>query len=341
MYKVLHYQVYQSGAVGMVNCLMSIENALIIAKLTDRNKIIFYCPSALFNSTTNKTVFDLYDIHYNYELVRSDLIDNSIESLPYNFHNTCIYYKESPCDKFLNGRNKLINIDKYKELQSFRTLNTNTLSFYSYLFYIKDVELLKSLQAFIRNSVVPKQKYLTEAHNILKDIQSIYGEFNSIAVRRGDYIYVNDTNNKHVTTEDFYLDDLDRSKFLIIHSDETDVKYFEKIGFSNYWCIDKSLTNEDVVEKGLISLIIASYSTIFIGTLFSTYTSYIQRYRMYNFKNEKFQFLYSQRPDLILDKGRIQKQTNHYSWNLLPNSVKDMAFWIAEYEECYKTNTVC
>lgn len=325
----------------MANCLMSIENALIIAKLTNRDKIVFYCPEALFNSTTGKTIFDLYDVHYNYELVRSDLIDDSIESLPYDLHNTCIYYKEYPNDKFLNGRNKLIDINNYKELESFRTLDRNTLSFYSYLFYIKDTELLKELHEFIRNTLVPKQKYLNQAHNILKDINSIHGEFNAIAVRRGDYLYTSDTNNKNITSNNFYLDDLDRNKFLLILTDETDLSYFDNIGFTNYWCIHKSFTHEDVVETGLVSLIIASYSTIFIGTLFSTYTSYIQRYRMYNFKDEKFQFLYSQREDLILNKGQILKQSNYYSWNLLPNSLKDMAFWISEYEECYKIKTTC
>ena len=333
--KILHYQIYQNGAVGLCNILMSVENALIIAKLTNRNKIIFYCPKALFNSTTGKTLFDLYDVHFNYELVRSDLIDDSIESLPYNFHTTCIYYKEYPTDAFLNGRTQIMDISNYIEKESFRTINNDTLSFYSYLFYIKDVELLKEIHEFIRRTVVPKQQYLSQAHNILKDIIDVYGEFNSIAVRRGDYMYINDTNNKYVQVEDFYLDDLAKNVFLLIHTDETDVSYFKTIGIDNYWCIQQSLTNEDVVEKGLISLIIASYSTTFIGTLLSTYTSYIQRYRMYNFKNEQFKFLYSQRQDLILEKGMIPK--GEYSWSNLPDSLRNIAFWISEYKESYKT----
>ena len=335
--KILHYQIYERGAVGMANILMSVENALIIAKLTNRDKIVFYCSQSLYNSTTGKTLFNLYDIHYNYELVKSDLIDNSIESLSSDFHNSCIYYNDYPDNNFLNGRDRLINLAEYENKTEFRTLNTNTLSFYSYLFYIKDQNLLSNIQEFIRTAVVPKRHYLYQANIILKDIISKYGEFNSIAVRRGDYLYVDGTNNNNTTPQEFNLNSIDKSKFLLIHTDETNVQYFETIGFSNYCCIDNRIANQDPVEKGLISLIIASYSTNFIGTLFSTFTSYIQRYRMYNFKQEKFKFLYSQREDLILYNGEIQKTNNTYSWNQLPNSLKDMAFWVCEYQESYKT----
>lgn len=335
--KVLHYQIYERGNVGNSNVLMSVENALIIAKLTNRNKIVFYCSQSLYNSTTGKTLFDLYNIHYNYELVRGDLIDNSIESLPSDFHNSCYYYNDYPDVNFLNGRDRVVDLAEYEGRTEFRTLNTNTLSFYSYLFYIKERELLRDLQEFIRTTVVPKRQYLEQAHTILKDIISEYGEFNSIAVRRGDYLYVNGTNNKYINPDTFYLDSLDKNKFLLIHTDETDVSYFKTIGFSNYCCIDSKILNEDPVEKGLISLIIASYSANFIGTLFSTFTSYIQRYRMYNFREEKFKFLYSQRDDLMLRNGEIQKTNNTYSWNQLPYSLKDIAFWICEYQECYKT----
>jgi len=52
--KILHYDIYQAQAVGMSNVVMSVENALIIAFLTKRDKIVFYGNNNLFLSNSKK-----------------------------------------------------------------------------------------------------------------------------------------------------------------------------------------------------------------------------------------------------------------------------------------------
>ena len=47
---ILHYNLYQDGNIGMSNLMTSVENALVIAYLTKRNKIIFYGNKYLYNS---------------------------------------------------------------------------------------------------------------------------------------------------------------------------------------------------------------------------------------------------------------------------------------------------
>lgn len=338
--KTLHYQVYQNGNVGMCNILMSIENALLIAKLTNRDKIIFYCNHHIFNSENKLTIFDVYNINYNYEVSKLD-VDESITSLQYDFHSGCIYNNDTPTKDFLNGRTNIININDYKQLEEFRTLNSSTLAYYSYLFYLSNHNERKVLQDWLKETLKPKDVYINQANQIVKSVKEIYKGFNSIHVRRGDYLYTQNTKNKDVNVIDFNLT-FPKDELLIINTDEKDETYFKDLDYPNVWFIDKSLTG-DTVEKGIISMLVSSHSNDFVGSMFSTFTGYIQRYRMYNGLKEDFKYLYSQRDNLKLVNNRIPEDSfgeNTWNRNKLPDDLKQIAFWFREWQESYYQNSL-
>lgn len=333
--KILHYNIYEEGRVGMSNILMSIENALLIAKLTDRDKIVFYCPKNIFNSK-DKKIFDLYDIDFEYEISLTS-IDESIVSLEHGLHNLCIYTDEYPTKNFLNGRTNVLNINDYTKYQEFRTKNNETLGFYSYLFYFSDNNKRKVLQDWLKNTLKPKQRYLDYAKDIVNQIRSVYGTYSSIHVRRGDYLFTSNR-NKDIQCQDLDLSNLNNNNLLIIHSDESS-DYFSclKDKYKNIWYIDNTLSG-DTVEKGLVSLLVASYSDDFIGTMFSTFTSYIQRYRMYNGLTEDFKFLYSQKEDVLLYNNRFKESSfGENTWNRITinDSLRQICFWFREWQESY------
>ena len=309
----------------MCNVLMSVENALIIAKLTNKEKIVFYLSSPLFNSTLS--IFDLFDIDFNYS-VSNNIIDENITSIPINFHNTCLYYKHKPTDSFLNGRTKMFDLSELEQEENIRTLSNDTLSFYSYLFYIKDNILLKELQDFIKNTIKPKSKYLTKAKDIVSGLEVNYGSFDSIHVRRGDYLSLDYNNNIDIKDLDLSFDNA--SPITVIHSDELG----DIFDLPNTYHLDKDLLGYDNAEKGLISLLVASYSKNFKGTLLSTFTSYIQRYRKYNNLKEDFIYLYKQK-----DEDFKEQSFGEYKWNRVNNGVfKDSCFWYREWDNCYYNN---
>ena len=104
--KVLHYDLYQNQKVGMSNVVMSVENALIIAFLTRREKIIFYGNELLFNSQ-NKQIQDLYSILFDVEFKQA-FEKPIVDTLPTNFYDTVFYYENEPNADFINKRNDKI-----------------------------------------------------------------------------------------------------------------------------------------------------------------------------------------------------------------------------------------
>lgn len=323
----MNYHIYENGHVGMCNVLMSAENALILALLSNQN-INFIHQGYLFNSEKKLTLFDLYDVNYN--VVHNTYIQTE-SVLPYDLHDTVIYKGEFPNEDFINGRNKLINL---KDYNTFSTKNSDTLGFYSYLFYLQNSG---EVHSFIKNVIKPKRKYEKIALDILKELPS----FNCINVRRGDYLYIPNNRNNEIETKDFLpiLEYHFDNKQLLVVSDETNKDYF-KLLESKYqvkYIQDLIKGDLDTAERGLIALIVASYSSNFIGTLKSTFSAMIQRYRKYNGLTEDFKYLYSQDPNLILENGKMLEKVGKYSWNrlYLPQNLKEINFWIREYPESY------
>jgi hypothetical protein len=325
----MNYHLYEDGNIGMCNALMSVENALIIALLTNVN-VNFIHSGKIFNSEKKLTIFDLYDFEHD---ISHNLPIKNLYKLQFDFHNTVICKDTYPTKEFMNGRKVVMNLNKFSE---FETLNSNTLAFYSYLFCLSNDEKIKVFN-FVKDKIKPKEKYNSVAMNIVKELYP----FNCINPRRGDYLYIPNNKNGVVKSDDFLpvmKYHFDTKKVLIV-SDETDKSYFSSLSnkFDLRFIQDYIPKDFDTAERGLIALIVASHSSEFIGTLKSTFSAIIQRYRKFNGFNENFKFLYSQQDDLILDKGRMIEKSGSFSWSRvqIPDSLKTISFWMREWEECY------
>lgn len=346
--KILHYNLYNDGRIGMCNLLMSVECAVAIAILTKRDKILFYGSEKLFNTHSSKSLFDLYDINFPYELMHTNQIEQSILSLPANLHNTVLYHTDRPTPEFVNNRQNIINLLDFEVLPEFRTLDNQTLAFYSYLFYFgnRRYELVQK----IKEIVVPKIQYVNIAKQHVDEIKKIYKDgFNSLHIRRGDYLYT-ENRNRDVTGSEITENVREQFKsgsLLVVHTDEKELSYFDSLKSitPNVWFIDqdiaKSFPHLDITEVALISLLIASHSDNFVGTWFSTFTSYIQRYRLYNGLKEEFKFAYTQDISYPLEKNKIKSGSfGETTWNRAeyPERLKQVSFWINEWPESFPAN---
>ena len=105
---------------------------------------------------------------------------------------------------------------------------------------------------------------------------------------------------------------------LLIHTDERDRQWFSPLLESEYrkilFCEDFiSPHGLDGAESGLVSMMVASHSDDFIGTICSTFTSYINRMRMYNGKKEEFKFLFPMMNVPLDEKGRMVYRRGVYN----------------------------
>lgn len=324
---MINYHLYENGSIGMCNALMSVENALIIA-LLKKTEVNFIHSGKIFNSEKGFNIFDLYD--FDYHIYHNK--ENKLPKLTFDLHNAVIYKDSYPNHSFINGRSNMINLNN---IGDFETMNSNTLGFYSYLFCLSNNERNIVLN-FIKKFIRPKQKYI----DIAKQIISSIGEYNCIHVRRGDYLNIPNSNNNKVASKDFIgvMKGNFTDRNVLVVSDEIDRSYFEYL--RNEYILkfiqDYLPSYLDSSEKGLVSMIVASYSKGFIGTLKSTFTAIIQRYRKFNGFKEDFRYLYSQHKDLKLENGRMLNKDGLYSWNrvIMPNELMNSAFWIREWDEC-------
>lgn len=350
--KELHYNIYNDGNVGMCNILMSIENAIIIAKLTNRDIIYFYSdkPVYTYGATSDKNIFDLFDINFNYVHVNSNTITEPCEEIPYNFHDSVISLEDIPTPDFKNGRQNVIYLYSLKDKQKIKTKDNKTLCFYSYLFYLNKDR--KEIFDFVKNAIKPKKKYLDAAIGYRNSLLSVCPEgYNALAVRRGDYLFIQGATNKNYSAQDI----LNRISFknnrcLCIISDEKDTSFFKPISDVYPCYFINNLISEynpefNGVENGLVQLLVGSFSEDFIGTIRSTFTSYIQRYRIYNGKEERFRFIYTTSEETALTENVMNESIDfgEQTWNRIKMSQEDkrICFWLREWPECYPQPKLC
>jgi hypothetical protein len=335
-FSILHFVLYNHGHAGMCNILMSVQNALIIAKLTNREQIIFYSDAHVFNSSKKLGIFDFYDVKYKFSVKPLSEYPENIASLP-DFSNCCFYKQVRPNPSFLNGR-QAVDLDSLAALENIGAYEL-TLGYYSYLFFLKSA-LKDELVDFVKEAITPKQKYLSDA---LK-IKQKYDSYQSIHIRRGDYLSVPGTRNAVVTWEEMLANIsplLDKDVPVLIHTDEADEAYFQPMAEAGYTLcfFEKELLSDlDDAEKGLISLLVAAHADCFMGTMISTFTGIIQQYRRQHGDYSPFKYLYSQMDSLKLRAGEIASLSfGVYTWNRLelPDGFKKILFFTMEYPECY------
>lgn len=351
MRKCLHYNLYCNGNIGISNLLSSVENAVIIGALTNAD-IKFYGKEYIDTHSRDPnhpklTFFDLYDVNYPYEIVNTNNINESIHTIPFNTTESCVfYYEDKPTKDFLNGRENIFDLSSLLEYENFRTKDRHTLGFYSYLFYLNNKKKADIID-LIKRSIKPKTKYIDICNKVIA--KNKLTMFNCIHLRRGDFCYYKDNVYPCYNVDTWYNrleNNFSKNEPLLIATDHTDKLFFKRItdSYKHVTFINDLLDPFNLcdVEKGLVTILIASKSAQFIGTFESTFTGVIQRYQMYNGFGGAFRFLFSRDSEAELDPQChfIYNNTGEYSWNRINSTTKGHSIhsfhWKREwYESCH------
>ena len=325
----------QLGPCGLFNQVLTLETAVAIQHKADADVILYgnqnafaiskpsnydikykdmICPQESFKiddifswESQDRFVFD--------SILREDQIKNVTQ------------YNMSKC--FLVDIDKEIkNIDEFAGTRYPFYINgeninfTNTLVSYSYFIYHREKELDKKI-----SSVSAHKEYV----DLAKKIAISLGEFDGIHARMTDFpIYI-----YRVTKEMFHeaIKYFNSGRKLVISTDDPDNHIFQSLGnsaifldkyiYENFYNEFKNLPINNEIVFGLINNLVMHYSKDFIGTLGSTYTSYIQKGRVNMGLTPSWKFF---------DDLNYQKNGT-YSWTGYPVADNAKGWW-REWEEC-------
>jgi hypothetical protein len=378
--KSLIHSIYRNGAAGLSNLIMSVELGVVLASLTDRLLIL------KGNRPPPANVVQYGDLVSNaYPSRVTDLIDLGVawidaqnvnlaafvpaeicaqpawDSVCYFPANLCI---DSSDFRAFAGKRKTYftigeDIEHAQALSFTGGADENTLSFYSPFFYLDRAAQTVAHDALSR--MKPKAEIAAFAKRISDDL----GAFNAVHIRRGDFkITTGVTTLDRTPAEAIEAMDhhFDRRERLVILTDEAEDPFFDEIKrayadpifldwhiLHNYDDALRDLPAHDSIALAHISQLVAAHSQDFMGTMTSTFTSLIQRYRGNAGKDEPFKFLWNELPppgakvepgrhafgnEVPLDKGvMIEVHDGPYSWNRF-----DQRFntgWMREWPESF------
>jgi hypothetical protein len=317
------------GPRGLFNQVVSLETAVGIQHKADTD-IIFYTdqypfainkPSTydekykdMISSPVLRRIDDIFswdsqdNFIFDYNLREADIKDVK----RYDMFEYFLVDKDKETkniEEFASGRSQLY-IDN-KDINF-----TNTLSLYSYFFYHRDAELDRKI-----GSISPKIEYL----NLAKQIAESLGDFDGIHLRLTDFpIYI------LTVTEDMFreaFNHLDSGRNVVVSTDEPDnyilknlnkpIISLDKYIYENFFDEFKALPISDEIVFGLINNLVMHYSKDFIGTLGSSYTSYIQRGRANM----------GLTPSWKCFTDLEYKKTGNYSWTNYPVKNDAKSWW--------------
>jgi hypothetical protein len=378
--KSVVYTVYRRGGAGLSNLVMSVELGVVLASLTDRVLILKDNKTPIANIVR-------YDglVLNTYPSRVTDLIDLGLPWVDADKINLAAFAPMEICDKpawscvcyfpahlstvssdfraFAGCRKNFFTIGE--ELQHVPALSVsggkdgNTLSFYSPFFYLDRSTGLRMHDSLRR--MKPKPELAAFANHVAQDL----GPFNAVHIRRGDF-----KKTTGVTTLDRRgaeaIEAMDhhfsRDKRLVVLTDEAEDPFFDEIKCSyrdlvfldwhilrNYGPKFKDLPAHDSIALAYLSQLVAAQSDDFIGTMTSTFTALIQRFRGNLGKDEPFKYLWNELPppgvkvepgrhafgeDVPLDKGvMVEEHPGPYSWNRFNQRLN--AAWMREWPESF------
>lgn len=242
-----------------------------------------------------------------------------------------------------------------------RREHRTNLGFYSYQFYLDD-ETRRSVYRVLQR-MRAKQAFAELAARVAAEI----GSFNAVHIRRGDFkvTYGVTTLERQPWEAIEALDQVfDRTVPLVIVTDERDDPFFREItlAYPHHYFIDchildaygdefAQLPQADSLSLAYLSQLVAAESDEFIGTMSSTFTSIIQRYRGNRGKDERFRFLWNELPEpgapvergrhavshcIPLDRGAmVEEREGPYSWNRVSQRLNPS--WMREWRESFLT----
>ncbi|HTV30633.1 MAG TPA: hypothetical protein VMF32_23010 [Xanthobacteraceae bacterium] len=380
----LIYHLYRHGHAGLSNLIMSAEVAVVLSRLTDRLLVLEGngSPSANIvrygNAVRNKypsKVTDLIDLGVPWIDAESITLQ---AFAPHDLcpHPTwdCVFYfpatlsTESEDIRSFAGNRKLF-ITAGEDLADVPALSVsggpkhNTLSFYSYFFYLDWSSQSLALDAL--RKMQPKAPYADFARRVASDL----GTFNAVHVRRGDFKVTEGVTTLVRAPEEAIraLDEqFKREDRLVVLTDEASDPFFDpiKAAFKDHVFLDHhilanysrdflDLPAHDSIALAYISQLVAGDSRDFVGSMRSTFTSLIQRMRGNRGREELFKFLWNEQPNPgdVIERGRhpvsdiirlekgvmVPERDGPYSWNRHYQRLNPA--WMREWPESFLDET--
>jgi hypothetical protein len=236
----------------------------------------------------------------------------------------------------------------------------HNLGFYAPFFYVDEPtrvrvhELLRGMRA---------QRHFTE----LADLACArLGVFNAVHVRRGDFkMTLGRTTLLRRPSEAIAVleQSFSRRERLLILTDERKDPFLQGIVdafpdaiFIDHFILDelgdefRSLPHHDSIALAFLSQLVAARARDFVGTMTSTFTSLIQRWRGSAGLDERFKFLWNELPaaGAVLERGRtaindaipmrpdgtmVEQYEGPYSWNRFDPRLNSA--WMREWPESF------
>lgn len=388
--RYLYYTNYESGNSGLSNGIMSIEIGVILAHLTNRflvlegnvsppANIVSY--DGRVNNESPSRVTDLIDIPVPWGepdavdmegLESLELTDQSLSELVLYFPKT-LDPNSADAKSFARDRDHWLTVTGDHERVPVLRLSEDpngpgtethrsNLCFYSYLFYLND-ETRRSVYRILQR-MQPKPEFAELARRVARDI----GPFNAVHLRRGDFkvTYGVTTLDRQPWEAIEAMDEIfSRNDPLVIVTDERDDPFFDeiKLAYPHHYFIDwhildhygeafARLPRTDSLSLAYLSQLIAAEAEEFIGTMTSTFSAIIQRYRGNRGKSEAFRYLWNEIPDqgqsvergrhaisncIALDRGTMAEEfEGPYSWNRVSQLLSPA--WMREWPESFLTS---
>lgn len=330
--KYLHFTLYARGNCGFSNLLMSMELGVVASFLLDRVLVlegnvpppanIVPYPGRGVTNRHRSTVTDLVEMPMpwldaaaaGYDPATAVVMsDGSVMSAVFPW--PAVDRSSADFVQFAHGRNHvLVETDETRAATVVRLFpvapdgsSLENFGFYSYFFYL-DTPTRSAVHALLRR-MRPKPPYTELARKVSESL----GRFNAVHVRRGDF-----KKTYGVTTSDrtpaevirVLEQSFAREDPLLILTDERSDPFFDPITahyrnavFVDHHILDRfrgdffELPHHDAIALAYLSQLIAADSLDFVGTMTSTFTSMVQRYRGNRGRAEPFKFLWNELPD--------------------------------------------
>ncbi len=387
--KYLFYRTYCSGRTGLSNALMSTELGVLLAGLTERVLVLDGNISPTANIVSYGTRVDNRQPSRPTDLIEmpvpwmeakqfdlerrgraKELTDQSLLQSVFYFPAALDIATED-FHRFAQGRRSAFTYGgEYGDVPVLRLsggpeigdarLRMHNLGFYAPFLYV-DEPTRTRVHALVRG-MRPKPHF-TE----LTDLACArLGAFNAVHVRRGDFkaTYGRTTLLRRPSEAVAVLErSFSRRDRLLILTDERDdpfldeiVQHFPDAIFIDHFILDelgdelRDLPHHDAIALAFLSQLIAARARDFVGTMTSTFTSLIQRWRGSAGLDERFKFLWNELPAAaaVLERGRtaindaipmrpdgtmIEQYEGPYSWNRFDPRLNSA--WMREWPESF------
>jgi hypothetical protein len=336
---MIYYKLYNPA--GLINQLMSIELAVGIKEITGsditiynvlngkdrfvpiysasrdhnkRNNLLDNSQSFIISDILNWKDKDSYNISEEKEYFLGEDYKN-IENLMYYY---CDLNNEPEDLDFSEGRNKILLSEKMHI--------KNTLGWYSRFFNNRTAEFDKAIASV---------KFLPEYYQLANEIANSLGDFNGAHLRLTDH--VSQLVNTNQEMFDAGISKIDNGKKIVICTDQPETELLKNNSkdfvllddyiLQNFYDSFMQFKYRNEVSFGILNNLVMHHSKKFVGTIGSTYSSYIQRGMNQKSDIDWNWFDYLEEP--IYQEFRKGK----YSWNGLDRLEKYNKQWFREWKE--------